>query len=214
MSSHTDTDDPEGVLASPAISQDEAMAYVLAKHAHGYQRYGNEPYTVHLQEVRDILVDHRHEYLAPAGWLHDILEDTKVTEEELRMCFDDFIVDAVVAVTGTGQGRKAKLESVIPKLEVCKYGRVLKLADRLANVRSCIRGMQSSQSDDEEAAAWEGPARGLGPGREILSKSREDYQGLFFMYLSEWSSIRPHLLNAHDVMVAELDALLDLRQPA
>lgn len=197
------------------IDRDEAVAYVLAKLAHGYQQYGDAPYTVHLHEVRDILVEHGHTHLAAAGWLHDILEDTKVTESELYMCFPDYIVKAVVAVTGTGHGRRAKLESVTPKLEACKDGRILKLADRLANVRSCIRGLDAiEEPDDDEDEIPEGTYV-LGPGREILSLTRrENYRSLFHMYQTEWPSIRPHLLNAHDAMVAELDALFDLPSSA
>src|SRR5699024_12815820 len=38
-------------------------------------------------------------FRSAAAWLHDVLEDTTVTEAQLRESFPDEVVDAVAAVT-------------------------------------------------------------------------------------------------------------------
>jgi len=56
-------------------------------------------YVEHCRRVADKLTD------TPArtvAWLHDVLEDTETSENELRSQFDDSIVDAVVALTRRG----------------------------------------------------------------------------------------------------------------
>lgn len=161
----------------PFPFEDEAK--ILASRAHATQRYGEHPYTKHLKDVAAILYYHEHYHLVAAAWLHDILEDTTVTESDLRASFPTRLVDPVVAVTGHGRNRKERWASVMPKLAESKNGRVLKLADRLANAKA----------------------------------SQEDNPGLFAMYRKEWPSVRPHLMDADDVMLAKLDALFATESP-
>ena len=60
-------------------------AYVFAAKVHeGQERLSGEPYLIHPLEVAGILVDLRlDEVTVSAGLLHDTLEDTLTTEEEL-----------------------------------------------------------------------------------------------------------------------------------
>src|SRR3954449_13630438 len=77
------------------------QAYQLAYRAHAPQRRDNgELYIRHPLAVANILTDLK---LAPAsiaaGLLHDVLEDTSVTHDELRRRFGDEITRIVDGVT-------------------------------------------------------------------------------------------------------------------
>jgi GTP pyrophosphokinase len=66
--------------------------------AHGDQKYGVEqPYSAHLQYVVDVLVRFkvRSQTVLEAAWLHDVLEDTSVTEAELAREFASATVSLV-----------------------------------------------------------------------------------------------------------------------
>lgn len=112
----------------------------FAGEKHGDQRYGSYPYITHLIHVVDTLK--RYGELDPdilaAGYLHDVLEDTDCTPEELRREFNDRIVELVEAVTKEdGGSRKERAQKTYPKIAATPGALRLKLADRIANVESC-----------------------------------------------------------------------------
>ena len=118
---------------------EKARAYAEQKHAG--QIHGTRPFTTHLGEVVSALHEFGHldDDLTAAAWLHDVVEDTPVTIEEIYSEFGNRIGDLVDALTdGPGKTRvekKQKPYSTIPKVP----GAVLvKLADRIANVRHTI----------------------------------------------------------------------------
>lgn len=110
-------------------------ARVFAVEAHGNQMYGELPYTHHLGQVVDILLEYgftQPELLASA-WLHDVLEDTKRTLEG----FPEAVQGIVGAVTcKEGRNRKERFRLAYPKIKANGKAIIVKLADRLANVRS------------------------------------------------------------------------------
>lgn len=112
---------------------------------HAGQRYGQLPYVVHL----DAVVAHlksvgANQQLQVAGYLHDILEDTSVTASTLTGIFGEQVCSLVWAVTGEGNTRAAKVAQTVAKLQALPDARLLKLADRLANVEACVRGSNRS----------------------------------------------------------------------
>jgi (p)ppGpp synthase/HD superfamily hydrolase len=112
-------------------------AKVLALTAHAGQTYGNYPYAKHLQDVVDIL----EEVAAPseliqAGWLHDSLEDTTLTLEEIQLEFGDTVANLVKAVTDSPGTRQERAERMYTRLRDNEPALILKLADRLANLRA------------------------------------------------------------------------------
>lgn len=118
-------------------------AKLYAEAAHAGQKYGpsDKPYTYHLEQVVNVLKRfgiNDPEILA-AGWLHDAIEDTDTTAENLRFLFGSRIADLVDAVTdGPGQTRelrKARPYRLIPQ---CPGAVALKLADRIANLEASI----------------------------------------------------------------------------
>lgn len=113
----------------------------FASRAHAGQKYGDAPYTEHLAAVVKILrVRGFEERLQAAGWLHDVLEDTAVSSEEMTKVFGQRITSIVEAVTTprTIGNRRERLEALIVLLTARPEAIAVKLADRLANARASL----------------------------------------------------------------------------
>ncbi len=128
---------------------DEALlnkAYVYAMRAHGHQRRkSGAPYFSHPIEVAAILTDlHLDDATIAAALLHDTVEDTETTVEELRELFGPDIAQLVDGLTKIGQldlvSKKAEQAENLRKLllAIATDARVLliKLADRMHNMRT------------------------------------------------------------------------------
>ena len=122
-------------------------AYKLAVKAHGDQRRkSGEPYIIHPLWVAIILADlEMDKETIVAGILHDVVEDTKFTEEDIRREFGDEVALLVDGVTKLGRLSYSsdKLEVQAENLRkmflaMAKDIRVIiiKLADRLHNMRT------------------------------------------------------------------------------
>ncbi|HTC19848.1 MAG TPA: bifunctional (p)ppGpp synthetase/guanosine-3',5'-bis(diphosphate) 3'-pyrophosphohydrolase, partial [bacterium] len=111
----------------------------------GQQRLSGDEYLTHLVGVADILAElHMDSVTIAAGLLHDILEDTKVTYEQLKAEFGEEIANLVEGVTkiSTRQFQDTAIrqaESTRKMLvAMAKDVRVIliKLADRTHNMRT------------------------------------------------------------------------------
>ncbi|WP_237036203.1 RelA/SpoT family protein [Mediannikoviicoccus vaginalis] len=121
-------------------------AYDLAEKMHeGQFRSSGEPYFIHPVAVANILADlNMDDETIVAGLLHDVLEDTEVTEEELTEIFGEEITLLVEGVTKLNKiYYKSKQENQAENLRkmvlaMSKDIRVIivKLADRLHNMRT------------------------------------------------------------------------------
>ena len=121
-------------------------AYNLAKEKHGDQkRHSGEPYIIHPLNVAYILADiGLDESTISAALLHDVVEDTDMTDEELRKIFGDEIADMVAGVTKLSSIQFETVEERQAEdyrkmfLAMGKDIRVIliKLADRLHNMRT------------------------------------------------------------------------------
>ena len=81
----------------------EAAEFAARRHT-GMSRKGrgNEPYINHLAEVANLLATSnggRDAELIAAGWLHDMIEDTATTQEELAERFNERVANLVAEVT-------------------------------------------------------------------------------------------------------------------
>ena len=127
------------------ISPREDQAREFAQKAHGDQKYGDQPYVVHLAAVRTALAEFGFTGdLLVAAWLHDVLEDTKTRYVELDRAFGLDVAMLVVAVTGYGKNRKERNANVYEKLRMGPRAIPLKLADRIANMRQCVKDKNAS----------------------------------------------------------------------
>jgi len=121
-------------------------AYEYAEKAHaGQKRSSGEPYSIHPLAVAIILTDLGMDVdTIIAGLLHDTIEDTGVTKEELEARFGDEVAGMVDGVTKLSRlSYKSKEEQQVENLRkmflaMAKDIRVIiiKLADRLHNLRT------------------------------------------------------------------------------
>lgn len=129
--------------------QDTAIiytAYEVAKNAHSKQfRHTGEPYIVHPVAVAEILTEiHVDKETLVAAFLHDTVEDTELTLDEIRETFGDNIALLVDGVTKLSQitysSREEQQAQNFRKmfLAMAKDIRVvlIKLSDRLHNMRT------------------------------------------------------------------------------
>lgn len=127
------------VLSRPLVAT--ALGFAIAKH--GDQKYGQDPYSVHLLRVAEIV----YTVGKPNGWwldhvlaaalLHDVLEDTQTTEEELLGIFGKEVLAIVKACTKTETDlcRKCAFRRTVKALKTTDWALPVKLADRLANMQ-------------------------------------------------------------------------------
>lgn len=119
------------------MTKTEERARLFATMHHKSQPYGDQQYVVHLTDVNRVLVDAgiTDDILLEASWLHDVVEDTPATCEDIKREFGVIVAAIVWAVTGVGKNRKERNKSAHEK--IAAYGSeavTLKLADRIANV--------------------------------------------------------------------------------
>jgi GTP pyrophosphokinase len=127
---------PNGVIAK---------AYEFAKRAHsGQKRKSGEPYFNHALATGEMLVRWKlDEATVAAGLLHDTVEDTPVTSEDLKKNFGEEVAFLVDGVTKLGRikyrGAEVQVENLRKLvLTISQDLRVvfIKLADRLHNMRT------------------------------------------------------------------------------
>jgi (p)ppGpp synthase/HD superfamily hydrolase len=127
------------------------LAREFAVEAHGEQMYGEHPYSIHLFEVVQISLQicnrdgvlHR-SFVADVAWLHDVVEDTDATVDELAEEFGRDRASAVALLTdpegGSRKEKKAELHRRLSTLDVSRVDHraalLVKAADRLANARA------------------------------------------------------------------------------
>jgi GTP diphosphokinase / guanosine-3',5'-bis(diphosphate) 3'-diphosphatase len=121
-------------------------AYRFSEMSHkGQQRASGEPYLSHPLEVAGLLVDFKMDVTTvTAGLLHDVLEDTVATKDDLAREFGPEIAELVDGVTKIGKlafsSREERQAENFRKMVVAMAHdlRVLmiKLADRLHNMRT------------------------------------------------------------------------------
>ena len=130
----------------------EAAAMALVAHKH-QKRASGQPYAIHVFEVAEILIDLGLDYESiVAAILHDVVEDTSVTLEQLESIFGKSISTLVDGVTkmslvksapvkphgknkkhwGNSESLRKMLLAMVEDIRVI----LIKLADRLHNLRT------------------------------------------------------------------------------
>lgn len=158
--------------------------------AHGDQKYGALPYACHLDAVAALAAPFGTEAVNVA-YLHDVLEDTATAADQLAGTFGDAVARSVGLVTDApGPNRKTRKSMTYARLAATgaegDTARIVKAADRLANVRACAT---SGAANLWRMYRLEHDVFRVGAYRPGLSDSLwDELDGLL---ASEWPTERP-----------------------
>ena len=135
---------------------DKAAHFAINAHANSERRGKNSPYALHVMEAAEIVasITNDQELLA-AALLHDAVEDTDVTEEEIRKEFGDRIADLVagesdLVVEGKDvyESWKIRKQYAIDRLkQQSRDGKIVAMGDKLSNMRAIARDF-NAQGDE------------------------------------------------------------------
>lgn len=113
---------------------------------HATQRYGNQPYSYHLEMVTNIAVRHltaaksayftgTFEAILMAAYGHDLLEDTKIRYDHLVRESNEEVGRLIYLVSDEfGRNRAERKAKTYPKIACDQAAIFIKLCDRIANV--------------------------------------------------------------------------------
>lgn len=152
--------DPSSTSGPNAAADGIALvtrAFAFAAERHARQRRNaaaDEPYINHLAEVANLLsyaTEGTDPALVAVGLLHDVLEDTGTTEDELKLLFGPDIADAVREVTDPpGLDEPARRQRQVDHApELSPRAKMLKIADKTSNIRERIRQRPAGKTDAE-----------------------------------------------------------------
>lgn len=133
-----------------------ARAYALAAERHTDQRRkgaAQEPYINHLCEVAELVAvatGGNDENLIIAAVLHDTIEDTDTSYDEILALFGKDVADLVQEVTDDtslpSEERKRHQVQGAPRKSA--RAKILKLSDKTSNVRSLVRSPPAHWSEE------------------------------------------------------------------
>jgi (p)ppGpp synthase/HD superfamily hydrolase len=131
-------------------------AELAARRHNGMARKGrgSEPYINHLAEVANLLsaaTDGADAELVAAGWLHDTIEDTETTREELAERFSDRVAALVVECTddmslAKVERRRRQVTDAPHKSEAAK---LIKIADKISNIGARVHRDPNAEERDD-----------------------------------------------------------------
>ena len=124
-----------------------ARDYAIDCHESTNHQYGGHPYEVHLQMVVDVaeqflhlIPKERQEIVLASCWLHDSIEDTRQTYNDVSVLCGHEVADIVYALTNEkGRNRKERAnEKYYQGISLTEYATFVKLCDRIANVKHSV----------------------------------------------------------------------------
>ncbi|MBQ7287367.1 MAG: bifunctional (p)ppGpp synthetase/guanosine-3',5'-bis(diphosphate) 3'-pyrophosphohydrolase [Candidatus Gastranaerophilales bacterium] len=194
-------------------------AFQWAKMLHeGQYRISQEPYIIHPLEVAKILVDLKlDKNTIIAAFLHDILEDTQTTSEEMKEKFGEDVLNLVQGVTKLNKYQfKSKEERQAENFRRMLIAMaqdirivVLKLADRLHNMRtlSFMAANKQKKIAQETMDIFAPLANRLGMGK--IKAELEDLS-LRYLYPEKYYEIAKLVAETKSMRDATVNALIDI----
>lgn len=172
-------------------------AYDFSKKAHeGQKRYSGEPYFTHVfQTGKNLAEIGMCPPVVAAGLLHDTVEDTEVTDEDIKREFGDEILMLVEGVTKLGtiryRGLKRHIES-LRKFFIASANDmrvlVIKLVDRLHNMETLEHVPKEKQLRIAQETLEVYAPLAYRLGMRVLNNKLEDL-AFKFVYPKEYSEI-------------------------
>lgn len=144
-------------------------ASLFAFEKHCEQKYGDKPYYAHLFDTVFVMKRFAEKKLSQelidAAWLHDVVEDTTTTIDDVRETFGDYVANIVDAVScQAAPTRKQRQQLTYPKIRETLDAITVKLSDRIANLEEALKTLILDGGND-----------------------------MFSMYLKEWDTFKTEL---------------------
>jgi (p)ppGpp synthase/HD superfamily hydrolase len=120
------------------------IALAEKKHSLNNQKFDVHDYIFHLKGVAEVVLEFLSKHpnidkLMKIAYLHDILEDTDTTIDELLSVVDISIVDCIKLLTDKkGKNRKDRHLNTYYLIRESESAVIVKLADRIFNIRYSI----------------------------------------------------------------------------
>lgn len=123
------------------------IAFAIEAHQNVNHLYDGKPYSVHLaltvsyaQKYIELVPETYQSAVIDACWLHDTIEDTRMTYNDILAVTNPAVADIVYAVTNEkGKTRKDRAnEKYYEGIKNCDFASFVKLCDRLANVKYAV----------------------------------------------------------------------------
>ncbi len=122
--------------------EQKAWNYAFKCHEDTNHRYDGWQYIVHLKKVRDVaekfkhLLPHDHEVIFASSWLHDVIEDTRQTYNDVKKVVGKQVADVVYALTNEkGKNRKERAnKKYYDGIRANNVAIFVKTCDRIANM--------------------------------------------------------------------------------
>jgi len=119
---------------SPSVLVNHARLIAVKAHAGQYRRDGKTPYIKHPFAVADRVSHLDHEYVCVA-YLHDVLEDTKVTYSDLENeGIPENILKAVAILSKNLYNENVSYDQYLVCVKRNELARKVKIADMLSNL--------------------------------------------------------------------------------
>jgi (p)ppGpp synthase/HD superfamily hydrolase len=116
------------------INLDAIRSFVRNAHDGQERKFSGKPYAVHPIRVGKMIdQEQENRILAAAGFLHDVLEDTDESEEQVRSISNEEVLEIVKRLSHDPD-YDHKVQAIAHSLEDHEDARLVKLYDRLDNV--------------------------------------------------------------------------------
>jgi (p)ppGpp synthase/HD superfamily hydrolase len=124
--------------------QEQAKKYAISCHEEANHFYDKYPYEFHLQMVVAVCKKFKHyveegyyPYVEAGCWVHDLVEDTRVTYNDVKNALCEPIAEFAYALANEkGKTRKERAnQKYYDGINAVRYASFIKLCDRYANMQ-------------------------------------------------------------------------------
>ena len=163
---------------------EEVLAFAAVKHK-GQKRRDGSPYINHPLAVAGLVnkseYDKKEKHIA-AALLHDVLEDTDATEEELKKIVTDDVIKAVRILTrGKGQDEAEYVHNILQD----HIASVVKSCDKIHNLWDCVYAGEPGKTRNSRDKKF---------AERYIDKAKKYYYGKFSYALDRQIEMSEYLL--------------------
>ena len=125
--------------------KEKAKQFAFKAHQDVNQKYGDKPYSYHLQMVADageefihLIPENKRDIVISACYCHDLIEDARMTYNDVKQVLGEEVAEIVYALTNEkGRTRKERAnDKYYQGIRETPFASFVKVCDRIANVRN------------------------------------------------------------------------------